>query len=143
MDARAAEDEVTNNSSIPIGETRDERVSLELMDRSTEWLHFLIIISAAIQRRAQECSKPESRRCSIRTRDGGNQEGQIFSGGQGYWGDQGRRQWAKAKAEIGRHDKVHYDQTDMVTQQLVTLFSIVLRSISMFGSIHLAEQRTL
>jgi hypothetical protein len=27
MDERAAEDEATNNSSIPIGETKDERVS--------------------------------------------------------------------------------------------------------------------
>jgi len=44
MDARAAEDQVANNSSIPIGETKDERVSLELMGRSTEWLHFLILV---------------------------------------------------------------------------------------------------
>ena len=50
MDARAAEDEATNNSSIPIGETKDERVSLGLMGRSTESLHFLILSSAEIQR---------------------------------------------------------------------------------------------
>jgi len=34
MDERAAEDEATNNSSIPIGETKEERVSIELMDHS-------------------------------------------------------------------------------------------------------------
>ena len=81
MEARAAEDEVANNSSIPIGETKDERVSLELTGRSTEWRHFLIRTSAEIQRRAQECSKSEPRRCSICTRNGGNEEGRTFSGG--------------------------------------------------------------
>ena len=40
MDERAAEDDVTNNSSIPIGETKAEMVSLALMGRSTEWLYF-------------------------------------------------------------------------------------------------------
>lgn len=59
MDERAAKDETTNNSSIPIGETKDERVSLELMGRATELLYFLILISAAIQRRTQEGPKPE------------------------------------------------------------------------------------
>jgi hypothetical protein len=130
MYERAAEDEATNNSSIPIGETKDERVSLVPMGRSTEWLYFQILISAAIQRRAQECSKPETRRCSTRTGDGGNQEGQTFGRGQGYRGGKRRCQRAKAEAEIGRHDKIHYDQTDMVTQQPVTVFSVVLGSIS-------------
>jgi len=36
MDERAAKDEATNNSSIPIGETKDEMVSLVLIGRSTE-----------------------------------------------------------------------------------------------------------
>jgi len=40
MDERAAEDDVTNNSSIPIGETKAEMVSLALMGRSIEWLYF-------------------------------------------------------------------------------------------------------
>jgi len=35
MDERAAEDDAKNNSSIPIGETKDEMVSLALMGRST------------------------------------------------------------------------------------------------------------
>lgn len=59
MDERAAEDEATNNSSVPIGETKQERVSIvpwailsSAMSSNTT--------SAAIQHRAQEYSKPEA-----------------------------------------------------------------------------------
>jgi hypothetical protein len=75
MDVRAAEDEATNNSTVPIGETKEEMVSLVFTGCPTEWLFLLIPIFAAIQRRAQEYPKPGTRRCNIRTGDGGDQKG--------------------------------------------------------------------